>query len=279
MSTLPPTPFHVLTPLLKQAQLEGWTHAIRHEVDKRLPKIGNWSLVETLMAKGYSPTPMFIIQSAAVGNLDFLLRGRQCNLCYVPKALQAALENGQVESVRFLFKYYPSLKSHYNEDELLAYCIRRTWKEDGWIRSQHIGQINTFRFLVENGYRIYVSDYVISTATIGEIMRAEHTHNYSFSILSYLYQETIIDDQKVLSILEDFKTAKRTCDTIDFRKLFEVRPDFKKVCWNNDLSEYPYLQEKVNKVKEAIDREKEESTVLQTNFPGDVLRYVVWNYL
>jgi hypothetical protein len=193
--------------------------------------------------------------------------------------LQAALENGQVESVRFLFKYYPYLASRFPEDALLTYCIRRTWKEDGRIRSQHIGQIDTFRFLVENGYRIYVSERVVRTATIGEIMRAEQTHNYSFQILSYLYQERIIDDQKVLNVLEDFKTAKRTCDTIDFRKLFEVRPDFKKVCWNNNLSEYPYLQEKVNKVKEAIDGEKEGLTVLKESFPSDVLRYIVWNYL
>jgi hypothetical protein len=66
---------------------------------------------------------------------------------------------------------------------------------------------------------------------------------------------------------------------IDFWKLFEVRPDFRAICVNNDLTNYSYLQPKVNKVKEAIEAEKEDSRVIETYIPGDILRYVIWTYL
>ncbi len=73
--------------------------------------------------------------------------------------------------------------------------------------------------------------------------------------------------------------TQRTRDLIDFRKLFEVRPDFRAICFNNDLTNYSYLQPKVNKVKEAIEAEKEESRVIETYVLSDILRYIVWTYL
>ncbi len=129
---LPPTPFHVLTPFLKQVRIEGWTTDLIHEVDKRLPKISDWTLVNVLRSKGYSPSPLFMTQSAAIGNHDFLSLGRSHNFPCEPKALQTALENGQVKSTQFLFTYYPELKHSFDGRTLLDFCVcKRYTREDG----------------------------------------------------------------------------------------------------------------------------------------------------
>jgi hypothetical protein len=274
-----PTPFHVLTPLLKEVKTNGWTLELTHKIENLLALIGSNKIIEMLFGMEYIPSDYLITQASRYERIQMLLFAKERQFPYNRDSLFMAVTYGKVDSIKYLFKEYPELRLSYDPIDLLRFSCEIVKMEGSVACIRYTGHYDAFKYLIENGFREHIVEENIIYLAQMEIFRAEKYQDYSFRFISYIYKEQIINKERVFRILENFKTNKRTCNTINFRKLFEIKPDFKEICYNNSLTEYPYLQEKVNKVKEAIEGEKEESIVLQTSFPIDIIRYVVWKYL
>jgi len=56
-------------------------------------------------------------------------------------------------------------------------------------------------------------------------------------------------------------------------------PTFRYICLNHDLTKYGSLREKIEQLKSDIQREKEETKVLQHKISNDIIQYIVCSYI
>ena len=289
-----PTPFHVLTPLLKQVESEGWSIELIDRIDYYLVKIDSIKLIQLFLRKGFFPSEKFVYYASMYGNLRLLQFAKEHQFPCGKRAFYFAIQNGRLDILDHLFQSYPEFKNELYAKDFVGSStginrLKRCFSREG----KH-SSLDSFIYLFENGFREWIvrnglyQELIMGT----DICRAIELNDYSFSFTLYLYRHQISDNRRISRFLErfiknkyiqHFDIGKQSSMSYDYhyRAFFDGYPEFRHICFDIDIdiSKFPVIQEKVIEIKEMIKIEKEESKVLKESFPSDVLRYVVWNYL
>ncbi len=272
--------FHVLTPLLKQVQSEGWTLDLHKKIEWLLARIHSIECIQLVRKLGYEPSCRFIFNAAVYGYLDLIQfawnNNFPCNDYYHHLwSLKAAALKGHIDCLDFLLKNGPSL-NYVHRMELVQYSLYKTNTQKGIIEP-HL-QFSSFKYLLENGFQNCVTPMDKDIVIRLELQDILVNQDYSFQITNYLYKEGLLEATYILKHLNDW--FRNDTNDVYIRTFFDVNPEIRKLCSSDYAKKnYRIVNRKIHQIEIQIKLEKEGSTVLETNCSRDVLRYVVWNYL
>jgi hypothetical protein len=275
-----PTPFHVLTPVLQQAQKNGWYSIDIDEVEKLLVKIRNVSLIQSLLDQGYPPSTKFIYYASYAGCLDLVQFAKDHRFPVHYRTICGAAEGGHIDCLEYLLKTEAPLSSHQAEN-ILDSCIHlRDIEDDGINLYGYRGRLNSFAYLMEHGFRDDLSSINIDCIWGFEVLKCAEKQDYSFRLTNYLVQQGILDETNIIwrfnKLSVDYYPV---CLKIDYRRALDENPTFRRICFSDRVTSDLLLSLFITRLRACINGEKEESKVLEEFLSIDIIKYVIWPYL